>query len=59
MNWFVRMWILVAIVFAGFGLATVLEKYDTQIMRAAKKIIAFIAEMAEEALLIVLALLAS
>ena len=59
MNWFVRMWILIAIVFAAFGLATILEKYDTQLMRAAKKIVKFAAEMAEDALLIVLALLAS
>ena len=58
MNWFVRMWILIAIVFVGFGLATLLEKYDTQVMNAVKKILRFFAEMAEEALLIVLALLA-
>lgn len=59
MNWFVRMWILIAIVFVGFGLAKILEKYDTQAMNAVKKILRFFAEMAEEALLIVLALLAS
>lgn len=58
MNWFVRMWILVAIVFVGFGLATLLEKYDTQAMNAVKKILRFFAEMAEDALVIVLAFLA-
>lgn len=59
MNWFIRMWVLIAIVFVGFGLATLLEKYDTQAMNAVKKILHFFAEMTEEALLIVLALLAS
>lgn len=59
MSWFVRMWILVAIVLVGFGLATLLEKYDTQAMGIVKKILRFFAEMAEDALLIVLALLAS
>lgn len=59
MNWFVRMWVLVAIVFVGFGLATLLEKYDTQAMNAVKKIIRFFAEMAEDALVIILALLAN
>lgn len=58
MNWFVRMWILIAIVLVGFGLATLLEKYDTQAMNIVKKILRFFAEMAEEALLIVLVLLA-
>lgn len=59
MSWFVRMWIIIAIVFVGFGLAKVLEKYDTQAMNAVKKIIRFFAEMAEDALVIVLALLVS
>lgn len=59
MNWFVRMWIIIAIVFVGFGLAKVLEKYDTQAMNAVKKILRFFAEMAEDALVIVLALLVS
>ena len=59
MSWFVRMWILIAIVFVGFGLATLLEKYDMQVMNAVKKIIRFFAEMAEDALLIILALLVS
>ena len=57
MNWFVRMWVLIVIVLVGFGLATLLEKYDTQAMNAVKKIIRFFAEMAEDALIIVLALL--
>lgn len=59
MSWFVRMWIIIAIVFVGFGLAKVLEKYDTQAMNAVKKILRFFAEMAEDALVIVLALLVS
>lgn len=59
MDWFVRMWILIAIVLAAFGLATLLEKYDTQAMNAVKKILRFFAEMTEDALIIVLSLLAS
>lgn len=58
MSWFVRMWIIVAIVFMCFGLATLLEKYDTQAMNAVKKILRFFAEMAEDAFVIILALLA-
>ena len=58
MSWFVRMWIIVVVVFVGFGLATLLEKYDTQAMNAVKKILRFFAEMAEDALVIILALLA-
>lgn len=58
MSWFVRMWIIVAVVFVGFGLATLLEKYDTQAMNAVKKILRFFAEMAEDAFVIILALLA-
>lgn len=59
MSWFVRMWIIIAIVFVGFGLAALLEKYDTQAMNAVKKILRFFAEMAEDALIIVLAFLVS
>ena len=59
MNWFIRMWVLVGIVFVAFALATVIEKYDTQIMNAVKKILRFFAEVAEDALIVVLALLAS
>lgn len=59
MSWFVRMWIIIAIVFVGFGLATLLEKYDTQVINAVKKILRFFAEMADDALVIVLALLVS
>lgn len=58
MSWFVRMWIIVAVVFVGFGLATLLEKYDTQAINAVKKILRFFAEMAEDAFVIILALLA-
>ena len=58
MSWFVRIWIIIAIVFVGFGLATLLEKYDTQAMNVVKKILRFFAEMAEDAFIIVLAFLA-
>lgn len=59
MSWFVRMWIIIAIVFVSFGLAALLEKYDTQAMNAVKKILRFFAEMAKDALVIILALLAN
>lgn len=58
MNWFIRMWIFIAIVFVDFGVVTLLEKYSTQIRTIVKKIVRFLAEMAEDALIIILTFLA-
>lgn len=58
-HWFIKVLIFIGVCFGCICLMKICEKYDTQIMKTVKKILGFIAEMAENALLIVLALLAS
>jgi hypothetical protein len=59
MNWFIRMCILIVVVCVEFWLATLLEKYNTQIMAIVKKIVCFLMEVAEDILIIVLVLFTS
>ena len=58
-HWFIKVLVFIGVCFGCICLTKICEKYDTQIMKTVKKILGFIAEMAEEALVIVLALLAS
>lgn len=58
-HWFIKVLIFIGVCFGCICLMKICEKYDTQIMKTVKKILGFIAGMAENALLIVLALLAS
>lgn len=58
-HWFIKVLIFIGMCLGYICLIKICEKYDTQIMNAVKKILHFFAEMAEEALLIVLALLTS
>lgn len=55
--WFIKVLIFIGICLVGICLMKICEKYDTQIMKAIKKTLAFIVEMGEEALLIILAIL--
>ena len=57
-HWFVKVLIFIGVCFGYICLMKICEKYDTQIMRAVKKILSFIAEMSEDALLVILAMLA-
>lgn len=59
MNWFIRMCILIAVVCVEFWLATLLEKYNTQIMAIVKKIVCFLMEVAEDIFIIVFVLFTS
>lgn len=59
MNWIVRMCILIVIVGVEFWLATLLEKYNTQIMAIIKKIVCFLMEVAEDIFIIVFVLFTS
>lgn len=59
MNWIVRMCILIVIVCVEFWLATLLEKYNAQIMAIVKKIVYFLMEVAEDIFIIILVLFTS
>ena len=58
-HWFIKVLVFIGVCFGCICLMKICEKYDTQMMNAVKKILRFFAEMAEDALVIVLALLAS
>lgn len=59
MNWFIRMCILIVVVCVGLWLATLLEKYSTQIITIAKKIVCFLVEIVEDIFIIVFVLFTS
>ena len=59
MNWFVKMCILIAVVCVELWLATLLEKYNTQIITIVKKIACFLAEIAEDIFIIIFVLFTS
>lgn len=59
MNWFIRMCILIVVVCVGLWLATLLEKYSTQIITIVKKIVRFLMEVAEDIFIIVFVLFTS
>lgn len=56
--WFIKVLIFIGVCLGCICLMKVCEKYGTQIMKAIKKTLGFIVEMWEEALLIILAILA-
>lgn len=58
-HWFIKVIIFISACFGCICLMKICEKYDTQIIKAVKKILGFIAEMGEDALLIILALFAN
>ena len=59
MNWIVRMCILIVVVCVEFWLATLLEKYSTQIITIVKKIVCFLVEIVEDIFIIVFILFTS
>lgn len=59
MNWFIRMCILIVVACVGLWLATLLEKYSTQIITIVKKIVRFLMEVAEDIFIIVFVLFTS
>lgn len=59
MNWFVKMCILIVVVYVEVWLVALLEKHSTQIITIVKKIVRFLVEVAEDIFIIVFVLFTS
>lgn len=59
MNWFVRMCILIVVVYVELWLVALLEKHSTQIITIVKKIVCFLMEVAEDIFIIIFVLFTS
>lgn len=59
MNWFVKMCILIVVVCVEIWLVALLEKHSTRIITIVKKIVRFLAEVAEDIFIIVFVLFTS